>query len=80
MSKETPLEIVIRPIEQGWTWAVRLYGQTTVRRGRAGNVCVAALDAADALALEQACGAARLEQRALAAGALELLDQAEADE
>lgn len=49
MSEATPLEIVMRPIEDGWTWSVRLYGETIVRRGRAGNVCVAAMDAADAL-------------------------------
>lgn len=68
MSKETPLEIVIRPIENGWTWALRLYGQTTIRRGRAGNVCVAAMEAADALAGERARGEAELERRALVQG------------
>lgn len=48
-------EIVIRRIADGWTWAVRLFGETTIRRGRAGNVCVAAIEAAEALEIERAC-------------------------
>lgn len=71
MSRAAPLEIVIRPVETGWTWALRLYGVTTIRRGRAGNVCVAVIEAAEALALERACGEERLQARALAAGAIE---------
>lgn len=53
-SENPPLEIVLRQVESGWTWSVRCYGETIVRRGRAGNVCVAAMDAADALAEEKA--------------------------
>lgn len=73
MSRATPLEIVIVPLEGGgWTWALRLFGQTTLRRGRCGNLCVAAMDAAAALELEQRRGEAALEQQALVQGALDL--------
>lgn len=72
MSRATPLEIVIVPLEAGgWTWVVRLFGQTTLRRGRCGNLCVAAMDAASALELEQRRGEAELEQQALLQGALD---------
>jgi hypothetical protein len=71
VSRATPLEIVIVPLEAGgWTWAVRLFGRTTLRRGRCVNVCVAVLEAADALELEAQRGDAELERQALIQGAI----------
>lgn len=50
---ELRFEIVLRPIDDGWTWTIRLNDRTIVKRGRAGNLCVAALDADDALKIQQ---------------------------